>query len=226
MGDETVSSTHDARAEQRAAFVHAFAAQRESETLAKIRAATRDLPHANMQISAEQGRFMALLVRMIGAKRALEIGTFTGYSALCVVQALPPDGTLVACDVSAEWTSIGRRFWAEAGVADRIDLRLGRAGDTLAKMIDAGETDAFDFAFIDADKESYLTYYEQCLRLLRRGGLIAVDNMFMGGRVPDPDNHDPDVLVVRRLADLAATDERVDSALVSIRDGVLLAWKR
>ncbi len=199
---------------------------RESHVLARLREFTAGMEHARMQISVEQGRLMALLVRMLGVRRALEVGVFTGYSALCVAECLPPDGRLVACDVSEEWTNVARRFWAEAGVTDKIDLRLGDAADTLGAMLDSGQEDAFDFAFVDADKEGYAGYYEQCLRLLRPGGAIAFDNAFLGGRVVNPEPGDESSAIVRGLTERIFADDRVDPALIPIGDGVLLARKR
>ena len=159
---------------------------RESAAARDLRARTLAATRAHrMQVSPEQGAFMQLLVRLLGARRALEVGTFTGYSALVVAEALPVDGRLIACDVSQEWTAIGRPFWERAGVADKIDLRLKPAVDTLDELIAAGESDSFDFAFIDADKANYEAYYERCLTLLRRGGVIGIDNVLWGGRVAD-----------------------------------------
>ena len=158
----------------------------EPEVLARLRQETAGLPLAGMQISPEQGQFMTLLVKMLRARRCLEVGTFTGYSALWVALALPPDGRLTACDVSAEWTSIGQRYWKEAGVARKIDLHLAPALETLDRLIAQGEEGQYDFAFIDADKGNYWHYYERALRLLRPGGLIAVDNTLWGGRASRP----------------------------------------
>src|SRR5215831_10881263 len=159
---------------------------RESELMAQLRAETSRLPRGTMQISPEQGQLMSLLVRLIGARRALEIGTFTGYSALAVALALPADGSMICCDLSEEWTQVARRYWREAGIADRIELRLAAAADTLGELIAAGESGSFDFAFIDADKENYDLYYEQCLELVRPGGLITIDNALWHGAVADP----------------------------------------
>ncbi len=192
----------------------------------RLRAETARLPEAGMQIGADLGALLALLARSIGARRALEIGTFTGYSALAVAIALPADGLLVACDVSAEWTAIGRRYWAEAGVADRIDLRLGPAQDTLAKLRREHGAGAFDLAFVDADKTSYDAYYEACLDLLRVGGLIALDNMLWNGKVADPAATDESTRALRALNAKIAVDPRVDACLLTIGDGVMLARKR
>lgn len=203
-----------------------FAAARESDVMRELRAVTAEMPDARMQISAEVGQLLALLVRASGANKALEVGTFTGYSALCVAEALPPGGKLIACDVSEEWTAVGRRFWERAGVAGRIDLRLAPAAETLASLLAAGEAGTFDFAFLDADKEGYPEYYELTLQLLRPGGLVVVDNMFLGGRVPDPTNRDTSVLAVRGLTETAKGDDRVDPVILTVRDGLLLATKR
>jgi len=199
---------------------------REPELMARLRAETRRLPNASLQIGPEQAQLMGLLVRLIDARRALEIGTFTGYSALAVALMLPADGKLTCCDVSEEWTEIARRYWREAGVADRIDLRLAPAADTLAKLIDAGATGSFDFAFIDADKENLDLYYEQCLELVRAGGLIAIDNALWHGNVADPACDDVDTAAIRALNRKIRDDRRVDMVLLPIGDGLLLARPR
>lgn len=199
---------------------------REPEVLARLRAETRALPWAGMQISPEQGQFMALLIRLIGASRILEIGTFTGYSALAMALAMAEGGRIVACDVSAEWTAIARRHWADAGVAGRIELRLAPALTTLADLLEAGEAGRFDFAFIDADKENYRAYYEGCLRLVRPGGLIAIDNTLWAGRVADPACDDADTRAIRALNAFLHTDDRIDLSLVPIGDGLTLARRR
>jgi predicted O-methyltransferase YrrM len=191
-----------------------------------LRAATAKMPRGGMQIGAPQGALMALLVELLGAKNCIEIGTFTGYSALSVALALPPGGRLVACDVSEEYTEVGRKYWAQAGVADKIDLRIGPALGTLEALLAAGEAGRFDFAFIDADKTNYDAYYEACLKLLRRGGLIAVDNVLWGGSVADPARKDADTLAIKRLNAKIRKDERVSMCLVPISDGVTLALKR
>ena len=180
----------------------------------------------NMQISPEQGQFMSVLIRMLGVKKALEVGTFTGFSALCVARALPDDGQLIACDVSEEWTSIARRYWSEAGVAHKIDLRIGPAVETLDALIADGHEASFDFAFIDADKENYQNYYERCLQLLRPGGVVGVDNTLWSGSVADPDNQTPDTVAIRALNQLVYEDERVDSCVLPIGDGLSVALKR
>lgn len=179
-----------------------------------------------MQIGPEQGQFMAFLLRLMGAKRCLEIGVFTGYSSLAAALALPEDGRIIACDVSEEWTAIARRYWREAGVEGKIELRLGPALDTLDQLLGEGEAGRFDFAFIDADKENYLSYYERVLPLLRSGGLIAVDNVLWSGRVADPEVADADTVAIRHFNDCLHRDERVDLCVVPIGDGLTLARKR
>ena len=198
---------------------------RETRLQRRLRAETSALPHAGMQISADQGAFLALLARTIGARHALEIGTFTGYSALAVAAALPHDGKLICCDVNEEWTNIARRYWAEAGLAERVELRLGPAIDTLTTLLRTGSEGAFDFAFIDADKPAYDAYYEACLKLLRPGGVIALDNMLWSGSVADPHAHDADTDALRSLNAKIRDDQRVDACLVTIGDGVMLARK-
>lgn len=199
---------------------------RESPLLARLRQETRGLPMARMQISPEQGQFMALLVRLTGARRCLEIGTFTGYSALCCAEALPEDGRLVALDVSEEWTAIARRYWREAGLAGRIELRLGPASGSLRAMLAAGQAGTFDFAFVDADKPGYADYYERCLELLRPGGLVLFDNVLWSGRVADPADADPDTVALRQLNAALAGDPRIDLAMLPVGDGLTLARKR
>jgi len=196
---------------------------REPDVLRRLRERTASLPQHRMQIAPEQGAFMALLARLIGARRALEIGIFTGYSSTVVALALPADGRMVCCDVSREWTDIAREAWAEAGVADRVELRLGPAIETLDALLGEGGEGTFDFAFIDADKPSYDAYYERCLRLVRRGGLIAIDNVLWSGRVADPSETDDDTNAIRALNAKIATDERVDVSMLPIRDGLTLA---
>ena len=199
---------------------------REPPLLARLREETAGLPDARMQIAPEQGQFMALLVRLVGARRAIEVGTFTGYSALCVAEALPSDGRLVALDVNLEWTAIARRYWADAGVADRIDLRLAPAADSLDRMIADGEAGTHDFAFIDADKDNYELYFERCLTLVRPGGLIAVDNVLWNGRVAEAAHDDKDTVAIRAFNAARRDDTRVDLSLVPIGDGLTLARKR
>ncbi len=198
----------------------------ESPAARRLREETQELGRVSgMQVSPEQGAFMALLVKLIGARRTLEVGTFTGYSALMVAQALPPDGRLVACDVSAQWTAVGQRHWAAAGVADKIDLRLAPAIETLDALIAAGESGSFDFAFIDADKENYDAYYERCLTLLKRRGVVAIDNVLWGGRVADPTQSDPATQAIRALNEKVRADTRVDAAMLPVGDGLTLAMK-
>ena len=192
----------------------------------RLRAETAKLPMGMMQIGPDQGAFLALLVRLIGARRTLEVGTFTGYSALTVAQALPEGGKVVACDVSEEWTAIARRYWREAGLADRIELRLGPAAETLKALLEAGGVGSFDFAFIDADKSAYDAYYEFCLQLIRPNGLIAVDNVLWSGAVLDPKKRDADTAALRALNLKIRDDARVDSALLTVGDGLMLARKR
>lgn len=189
----------------------------------RLRADTAKMSNAQMQIGSNQGRFMAFLIGLIGARRAIEIGTFTGYSALAVAAALPADGKLVCCDVSAEWTAIGRKAWVEAGVNGKIDLRIGPAADTLDRMIADGLAGSFDFAFIDADKENYDRYYEQCLILLRKGGLIAIDNMLWDGAVADPANQSDSTKAIRALNLKLRDDDRIDFSLIPVGDGIALA---
>ena len=199
----------------------------ESDAARALREETRSATQWHgMQISPEQGAFMQLLVRLLGARRAIEVGTFTGYSALVVAEALPPDGLLVACDVSEEWTAVGRPFWERAGVAGRIDLRLQPAADTLDELIAQGDAGTFDLAFIDADKANYGTYYERCLTLVRTGGVVAVDNVLWGGRVADPRASDDDTNAIRALNAKIRGDRRVHAATVPIGDGLTLALKQ
>lgn len=198
---------------------------REPGVLARLRAETMELPRAGMQISPEQGQFMALLVKLSGARLILEIGTFTGYSALVMALALPDDGRLVACDVSEEWTATARRYWKEAGVEARIELRLAPALQTLCDLLGSGSAGSFDLIFIDADKGNYLAYYEAGLELLRPGGLIAVDNTLWDGRVADGAVNDDDTQAIRAFNAALHDDARVDLSLVPIGDGLTLARK-
>ncbi len=199
---------------------------RENEVQRELRAATVGHPGAMMQIGADQGQVMAFLVRLIGARRALEIGTFTGYSALAVAAALPEDGQLIACDVSEEYTSVGRPFWAKAGVAARIDLRLGPALATLDALLSHGEAGGFDFAFIDADKPNYDGYYERCLKLVRKRGLIAIDNVLWSGAVADPKKTSADTKTLRALNRKIQADDRVEMSMLAIGDGLTLVSPR
>lgn len=202
------------------------ASVREPEILWKLRQETANHPYARMQISPEQGQFMRLLVQLLGAKKTLEVGVFTGYSSLSVALALPGDGKIIACDVSAEFTAIARRYWQQAGVADKIDLRLAPAVETLDALLADGKTGTFDFAFIDADKENYDNYYERALQLVRPGGLIAIDNVLWSGRVADAQIQDESTQAIRALNQKLHDDERVTLSLVPIGDGLTLALKR
>lgn len=199
---------------------------REPDILRRLREETAAMPDAGLQITPEQGQFFGLLIELIGARRALEIGTFTGYSSLWVALALPPDGRMVCCDVNAGWTDVARRYWQQAGVAGKMTLRLGPAADTLAALLDEGQAGAFDYAFIDADKASYDLYYERCLQLIRPGGLIVFDNMLQSGRVADPDKQDGAVKAIRALNDKLHHDERISLSLVPLPDGISLARRR
>jgi len=197
-------------------------AYREHPVLTRLRTETALMPEASMQIGPEQGALLALLVRLVDARRIVEIGTFTGYSSTAMALALPADGRVVCLDVSAEWTDRARAAWEEAGVADRVELRLGPAVESLASLEDG----AFDLAFIDADKPSYDEYYTGCLRVVRPGGLIVLDNMLQRGRVADPDNRDPGPETIRALNERIAADERVEHVLLPIADGMTLARVR
>jgi predicted O-methyltransferase YrrM len=199
---------------------------REPEILTRLRKETAPYPNAMMQISPEQGQFMQLLVRLIGARSTLELGVFTGYSSLSVALALPEDGSMVACDVNEHYTSVARRYWREAGVEHKIDLRLDFAIKTLDRLIAEGRAGAFDFAFIDADKENECQYYERCLSLIRPGGLIAIDNVLWGGAVADPGYQDKATTAIRELNERLRDDKRIELSLVPIADGLTLAMKR
>ncbi|NJM70265.1 MAG: methyltransferase domain-containing protein [Scytonema sp. RU_4_4] len=198
---------------------------REPEVLAQLREETAQHPMSRMQIAPEQGQFMALLVQLMEAKKTLDIGVFTGYSSLVVALALPPEGKVVACDVSEEDTAIARRYWQQAGVADKIELHIAPALETLDRFIAAGEAGTFDFAFIDADKNNYDNYYERTLQLLRPGGLIAIDNVFQSGRVADPQEQDKITNSVRTLNQKLHHDPRITISMVPIADGLTLALK-
>jgi Predicted O-methyltransferase len=198
---------------------------REHPEQAALREATRSHPRARMQISPEQGQFMALLVKLLGARHTLEIGVFTGYSALSVALALPADGRILACDISEEYTRIGRRYWERAGVAHKIDLRLAPALETLDAELAAGASGRYDFAFIDADKTGYADYYERCLQLLRPGGLIAIDNVLWSGAVAQPAQGD-DTRALQALNQRLHDDERIDLSMLPVGDGLTLARKR
>lgn len=199
---------------------------REDDHQQALREATATMPMGGMQISPEQGQFMTLLIELIGAKRCLEVGVFTGYSAMTVAKAMGSDGQVVALDVSEEFTAIAREHWKKAGVADQIDLRLAPAAESLQAMLDSDEQSSFDFAFIDADKENYKTYYEAALQLIRPGGLIGVDNVLWGGSVANESDLHSDTVAIRELNEVLATDDRVTVSMVPIGDGLTLARKR
>lgn len=199
---------------------------REPDILRRLREETASHPMSQMQIAPEQGQFMALLVRLMEARTVLEVGVFTGYSSLSVALALPPDGTIVACDVSEDYTAIARRYWQEAGVSEKIDLRLAPAVETLDDLLASSRANTFDFSFIDADKESYDAYYERTLRLLRPGGMMVLDNMLQGGRVADSAENTPAVEAIRALNQKLHHDDRIDLSLLPVADGLTLARKR
>ncbi|PSB06392.1 SAM-dependent methyltransferase [Pleurocapsa sp. CCALA 161] len=199
---------------------------REPEVLTQLRQETAAIEDGDMQIAPDQGQFMVLLIKLINAKKTLEIGTFTGYSTLCVALALPDDGKIIACDVDEEYTAIATRYWQAAGVADKIQLNLAPALDTLDRLLETGQANTFDFAFIDADKDNYDAYYEKCLQLVRPGGLIAIDNTLWCGRVVDPERQDKDTIAIRNLNQKLKGDRRVELSLLTISDGLTLALKK
>jgi len=199
---------------------------REPAVLQELREKTRSMSMGHMQISPEQGQFMRLLMELMQAKKTLDIGVFTGYSALSVALALPEDGRVIACDTNVEWTTFAKGFWEKAGVAHKIELRLAPASETLKSLIDAGDSGTFDFAFIDADKANYINYYEQSLTLLRPGGLVAIDNVLWGGDVADPAVHDESTETIRNVNEMVLKDERVTMSMLPIGDGLTLARKR
>jgi len=198
---------------------------KESDLLTQLRKETAGIEFSEMQIAPEQGQFMALLVKLIAARRALEIGTFTGYSSICIASALPEDGELICCDDSEEWTAVARKYWQQAGLEHRINFKLGDASKTLQGLIDEGRAGMFDFIFIDADKQNYPLYYELSLKLLRAGGLMAVDNTLWSGDVADPRNEEPGTRAIRRFNEMLKQDGRVDISLVPIGDGLTLVHK-
>ncbi|MCH7943443.1 MAG: class I SAM-dependent methyltransferase [Proteobacteria bacterium] len=199
---------------------------REAEVLRRLREETAAMPLSIMQIAPEQGQFMALLVELMGAVRCIEVGVFTGYSSLAVALALPPEGRIVACDVSEEFTSVARRYWRQAGVDHKIDLRLAPALETLDGLLAEGEAGAFDFAFIDAEKSEYADYYDRLLTLLRPGGLILIDNVLWSGRVADPHADSDETVAIRAFNEKLLTDERVSLSMLPVADGLTLARKR
>ncbi len=199
---------------------------REPEIVRRLREETARHPEANMQVSPEQGQFLGLLAHLVGARRALEVGVFTGLSSLHVALALPPHGRIVACDVSEEYTSMARRYWREAGVADKIDLRIGPALATLDALLEEGAAGSFDFAFVDADKENYGRYYERALKLLRPGGVAAFDNVLWHGDVIDDSIQDADTRAIREFNARLHRDDRIWLSLVPLGDGLTLACKR
>jgi len=197
----------------------------EPELLRQLRQETAQIEYSVMQISPEQGQFMSLLIKLMGAKRAIEIGTYTGYSSICVASAMPEDGKLICCDISPQWTSIAEKFWARAGLENKIELFSQPAAQTLQKLLDDGAEKSFDFMFIDADKQNYIMYYEMALRLLRKGGLIAVDNTLWSGAVADPENSEPGTRAIRRFNETLKQDDRVSHSLLTIGDGLTLILK-
>ncbi len=216
MSSRTINLTDDV-----VDYIHRYGV-REHPVLAALRERTAPMPNANMQIGSEQGAFMAMLVRLIRARRILEIGTFTGYSSTAMALALPADGRITCCDVSREWTDIAQQAWIDAGVAEKVELRLAPATETLAELDDG----SFDLAFIDADKPSYDAYYEGCLRVVRPGGLILIDNVLWSGDVADPSVDNDSVRAIRALNEKIAADERVDHVLLPLADGLTMARKR
>ena len=209
--------------------VHAYLQRnslREPAVLRRCREETSSLQEARMQLSPEQGQFLSFLVELTGVKRAIEVGTFTGYSALCVATSMPADGILVACDISERWTSMAQRYWQDAKIDKKIDLRIGPALETLDGLLSDGEAESYDFALIDADKGNYEVYYERILRLVRSGGLIAVDNVLWSGKVADLSNQDSTTLSIRSLNEKVLRDERVSLTMLPIGDGMTLVRKR
>ena len=196
----------------------------EHPVLKELREETAELPESMMQICPEQGALMANIIRIMSAKRTIEIGTFTGYSTLVVALALPEDGEIVACDISKEWTSVGKKKWEQARVRDKIDLKIAPALETLEDLLAEGQEGTFDFAFIDADKTNYLNYYQKCLKLVRRGGVIAIDNVLWSGAVIKNDVNDVDTVAIRELNDYLVRDERVALSMVPVGDGLTIAF--
>lgn len=205
---------------------YVWAHTRQSDLQRKLAAETAPMAKAVMMSAPDVAALLAMLIKITDARKVIEVGVFTGMSGLVMASALPTGGRIIACDISEEWTAIARRYWAEAGVADKIDLRLAPAGQTLDALIAAGESETFDLAFIDADKTGYAAYYEQCLTLLRPGGLIALDNLIWHGQVVDPADSEPDTIALRAIAARIRDDARVDCVLMTVGDGVMLARKR
>ena len=201
-------------------------AVREPKVLQELREETQRLPNAGMQISSEQGQLMAMLVKLVNARKIIEVGTFTGYSSTVMALAMPPEGQLIACDVSEEYTRMARKFWQKAGVEQKVQLILGNAKESLKQLLEADEQEAFDLAFIDADKTAYADYYECCLQLLQPGGLVLVDNVLWGGQVADSSNHDVDTEALRTFNATLSSDQRIDLCMVPIGDGLTVARKR
>ncbi len=199
---------------------------REPEVLRKLREETHQLTVGQMQISPEQGQFLGFLIEILNARKTLEIGVFTGYSALSVALSLPDDGRIIACDINEEWTNIAKRYWQLAGVENKIDLRLGLAVDTQAELLKKGEGNSFDFIFIDADKQNYKNYYEGAIELLRPGGVVAIDNVLWKGKVADPEIQDPSTVMIRELNSQLLKDSRISLSLLPIGDGLTLARKK
>ena len=198
---------------------------REHPALKELRTETEKLPSSMMQICPEQGALMGNLIRLIAAKKTIEVGTYTGYSAMAVALALPDDGEVVACDVSEEWTSVAKKAWEKAGIANKIDLQLAPASNTLDALLAEGKEGSFDFAFIDADKTNYQIYYEQCFKLIRQGGVIVIDNVLWGGAVTDSNRNDADTEAIRELNQFIATDKRVSPSMIPVGDGLTLSVK-
>jgi predicted O-methyltransferase YrrM len=199
---------------------------REPDILRRCRAETAEMAMSTKQISPDEGQLLALLTRLSGARRTIEVGVFTGYSAMCVALAMPEDGRIIACDIDEDWTAVARRYWQEAGIAHKIDLRLAPAGETLDDLIEAGLANHFDMAFIDADKSNYGLYYEQCMILVRPGGLILVDNVLWYGHVVDETFQDADTAAIRAINKMIYADKRVEICMVPIGDGLTIAYKR
>jgi len=197
----------------------------EPELLRQLREETAQIEYSVMQISPEQGQFMSLLIKLMGAKRAIEIGTFTGYSSICVASAMPEGGKLICCDISPQWTDMAEKYWALAGLENKIDLHVQPAEQTLQMLLDDGAEKSFDFIFIDADKQNYIMYYEMALRLLRKGGIIAIDNTLWSGAVADPENTEPGTRAIRRFNEMIKDDNRVSQSLLTIGDGLTLILK-